>query len=45
MKNKKKKFKLICKAGVYEASSMIGLIYEVLKHRTYHLIKDGKWMD
>lgn len=38
-------FKLICKAGIYEADSFFALIIEVLKHRFSHLIKDGKWID
>ena len=31
--------------GVYKSKSWFGLMYEILKHRTYHLINDGKWMD
>jgi hypothetical protein len=37
--------KLIVKNGTYEADTLWQLIIEVLKHRFWHLIKDGKWMD
>ena len=33
------------KRGVYKSKSWFGLMYERVKHRTYHLINDGKWMD
>ena len=39
------KFKLICSAGSYEAESLSSLIWEVLKHRFWHLRTHGKWMD
>jgi hypothetical protein len=39
------KFKLIVEAGVYESDSLLSLILEVLKHRFWHLINHGKWMD
>jgi hypothetical protein len=32
-------------AGIYEADTLFGLIWEVISHRFYHLIKDKKWMD
>ena len=38
-------YRYYCGAGVYEANSMISLIFEIIKHRTLHLIKDGKWKD
>ena len=44
-KNKKKKFKLICDAGSYEASSITGIMIAVAKHRFAHLIFDGVWRD
>tara|TARA_R100001198_G_scaffold80717_1_gene53325 strand:+ start:66 stop:215 length:150 start_codon:yes stop_codon:yes gene_type:complete len=44
-KKNKKIFKLTCQAGVYEAGSFTGLIFEVLKHRTHHLITEGRWID
>ena len=34
-----------CKAGVYKSKSWFGLMYEILKDRTYHLVNDGRWMD
>jgi hypothetical protein len=38
--------KLIIKGvGSYEADTLFQLIIEVLKHRTWHLINHGKWMD
>ena len=37
--------KLIVKQGYYESDSLWSLIIEVLKHRTWHLFKHGKWMD
>ena len=38
-------FKLICKAGTYSANSFFKLIFNVLKHRFWHLRNHGKWMD
>ena len=32
-------------AGEYTSNSLIGLVWEVLKHRTWHLFKHGRWMD
>jgi hypothetical protein len=37
--------KLIVKNGSYEADTLWELIIMVLKHRFWHLINDGKWMD
>ena len=34
-----------CEAGFYESEFYIGLMWEMLKHRTWHLFKHGKWMD
>ena len=34
-----------CEAGFYESDSYIGLMWEILKHRTWHLFTHGKWMD
>lgn len=36
---------MICPAGEYEATSWISLGWQILKHRVYHLMYDGKWMD
>jgi hypothetical protein len=32
-------------AGIYESDSLVGLVWEVLKHRTRHLFRHGRWMD
>jgi hypothetical protein len=37
--------KLIVKQGYYESDNLWSLIIEVLKHRTWHFFKHGKWMD
>ena len=34
-----------CKVGFYKSDSYIGLMWEMLKHRAWHLFKHGKWMD
>lgn len=39
------KFKYWTKVGLYEADSFIGLLWEIFRHRLYHLIHDGKWQD
>jgi len=39
------KYILKVSAGEYRADSLFKLIVEVLRHRFYHLKKDGKWMD
>lgn len=37
--------RLITKAGVYETDTFWQMILEVLKHRFWHLKKEGKWKD
>ena len=32
-------------AGTYESDSLVGLGWEVLKHRTWHLLKNRRWVD
>ena len=32
-------------AGSYEANSIMGLVWEVFKHRCWHLFKHGRWID
>jgi hypothetical protein len=32
-------------AGSYEANSILGLCWKVLKHRCWHLWKHKRWMD
>jgi len=34
-----------CEAGYYESGSYIGLMLEIIKHRTWHLFNHGKWID
>jgi len=41
----KSKYMLYVKAGIYESDTLFGLLWEILKHRFYHLRKNGKWMD
>ena len=33
------------KPGFYEADSLFRLFLEVIKHRTRHLVKHGRWED
>ena len=39
------KYKLLVNKGFYEADKITHLLYEVFKHRLYHLINHRKWMD
>ena len=34
-----------CLHGTYVSTSWLGLGWEILKHRFWHLRNDGKWMD
>ena len=34
-----------CKVGYYESDSLFGLVWEMFKHRFWHLVKHGRWMD
>jgi len=38
-------YKYICKAGTYSSDSLFGLLWEIFKHRLWHLKTHGKWMD
>ena len=38
-------FRFYTAAGMYESNSFIGLLLEILWHRTWHLFKHGKWTD
>lgn len=38
-------FKLITPHGTYEANTLVMLLMDVLKHRTYHLFKGQGWRD
>jgi len=37
--------KLLVKEGYYEADTLMGILYEVVKHRMHHLLTEGKWVD
>ena len=32
-------------AGEYTSDSFVGLLWEIFKHRCWHLWKHGKWVD
>ena len=32
-------------AGTYESDTLMGLLWEVFKHRCWHLWKHRRWMD
>ena len=38
-------YKLKVPAGTYKSNNIFSLLWEVLKHRTYHLFKHKRWMD
>ncbi len=42
-------YRLYCSAhgkqGYYSSNSIIGLFFQVIYHRCYHLFNDKKWMD
>ena len=31
--------------AMYESDTLLGLLIEIFRHRLYHLIKDGQWVD
>ena len=39
------KYKLLVDNGFYESENFISLLYEMFKHRMYHLIHHKKWID
>ena len=39
------KYVLTTGAGHYESDNLFFLICEIIIHRTWHLIKHGRWMD
>lgn len=41
----KYKYVLIVGKGTYMASSLPKLLFEMFKHRCWHLYKDRKWVD
>jgi len=38
-------YQLKVPAGTYSSDNIFGLLWEVLKHRTSHLIKNRRWVD
>ena len=38
-------YMMICPAGEYQSDSWLGLGWEILKHRLWHLRNDGSFMD
>ena len=38
-------YELKVPVGIYSSDNIFSLLWEVLKHRTSHLIKHGRWMD
>ena len=39
------KYTLLVSAGTYTSDSLIGLMWELFKHRCWHLWKHKRWMD
>ena len=39
------KYTLLVSEGMYSSDSLIELLWEVFKHRCYHLIKHRRWVD
>jgi hypothetical protein len=37
--------KLLVETGSYEASTLVALLWEVVKHRTWHLFHGEGWVD
>ena len=37
--------KLTCEAGTYEAPTLMGILWLVIKHRTWHLLQGHGWVD
>jgi hypothetical protein len=42
---KDSRYKLFVTTGMYESDTLIGLFVEILRHRTWHLLTHGKWVD
>ena len=32
-------------AGTYSSDNLFSLVWEIIKHRTWHLLKHGRWVD
>ena len=41
----KPKYKLEVEEGFYENDNLLFLVCQILLHRTWHLIKHGRWAD
>ena len=39
------RYALIVEAGAYFSDTLLGVLWEMLKHRFHHLRKHGIWMD
>ena len=39
------KYKLIVKTGSYKSNSLIGLFFEMTRHRLWHLFNGDGWVD
>tara|TARA_Y100001963_G_C6520176_1_gene326181 strand:+ start:130 stop:252 length:123 start_codon:yes stop_codon:yes gene_type:complete len=39
------KYKLIVNVGSYQSDSLIGLLFEITKHRLKHLFNGDGWVD
>ena len=39
------RYVLLVENGAYESDSLIMLVWEVFKHRCWHLYKHGVWID
>jgi hypothetical protein len=39
------KYRYYSVAGLYEADSMFGLLFEIFRHRLWHFIHQGDWKD
>ena len=38
-------YELNVPAGTYSSDNIFRLFFEVIKHRTWHLLKHGRWVD
>ena len=43
--NKTYYYKLEVPSGYYESNSLVGLLWEMFKHRCFHLVKHQRWVD
>jgi len=45
MAGEKYKYTLLVDSGAYFSDTIVGLLWEMLKHRLEHLRRDNAWMD